>query len=390
MNVKDGALPDRPTLVDRACTLAGLADFGDLWFFENIDALIPSLNAEARLTAAGTAGAAAMIVNALVNRLRHVDLLKRHPEILEETIDVAAVIVGLPRTGSTLIHRLLASAPGMTGVLWFEAQNYAPFPDEARGETHARRQAAQGILDHMLEKLPELMSMHPMSVDQPDEEVIVLGQLFSSTMIEATYFVPGFSTWLGSRDRVRPYRDLREVLQALQWHDPARESVRWVLKTPGHLMALDAVTQVFPEAKIVMTHRDPLATVPSFCSFAHALYRLNATVDRETTARFWVARLAALLNDFMAARNRGAAERFVDIRYENLTANPVAEVSTVLEAVGVKVSSEIRAALAKWVEANRREARAPHRYSAREFGLKETEIAACFAAYRAAWGFRDQ
>lgn len=107
-----GQVPDRDVLVARACEQAGLSGFGNTWFFANIDALIPALNTEARLSEAGVASASAMIVNGLVNRLRHVDLVKRHPEILDEQVEVAAVVVGLPRTGSTMLHRMLASRRG--------------------------------------------------------------------------------------------------------------------------------------------------------------------------------------------------------------------------------------------------------------------------------------
>jgi LPS sulfotransferase NodH len=381
-----GQVPDRDALVARARDQAGLSDFGDTWFFANIDALIPALNGEARLSEAGVASATAMIVNGLVNRLRHVELIKRHPEILDERVEVAAVVVGLPRTGSTMLHRMLASAPGMTGTRWFETQNYAPMPGEARGETHLRREVAQGFLDYMLATIPDLMSIHPMSIDQPDEELIILGQLFSSTMIEGTYYVPSFAHWLTGHDRAQCYRDLKQILQSLQWQDQSREGAKWVLKTPGHLLALDAVIAVFPEAKIVMTHRDPVATVPSYCSMEHSLYQMvSDTTDRERVADFWVPRLADLLARFMAERAAAAEHHFVDVRYADLLSDPIGQGTRVLEAAGVAVTAEIRDGMAEWIEANKREDRAPHKYSLEDFGLARAEVEQRFASYRAAF-----
>jgi hypothetical protein len=375
---------DRATLAARAIEATGLSDFGDPWIFENLDALIPVLNSEAELTEVGVGGAEAMIVTALTNRLRHVDLIKRHPEILDEKVDVAAVVVGLPRTGSTMLHRMLSSAPGMTGVKWWEAQNYAPFPGEERGKPDARREAAKHYLAYMLEHAPELMSIHPMSIDQSDEELIILGLLFSSTMIEGMYHVPSYARWLVENSRTRCYADLKEILQSLQWQDPARRGAKWVLKTPGHLMALDGVLDTFPEAKIVMTHRDPVQTVPSYCSMMTTLYHMGSTVDRERIGAFWEKRLAELLDLFMSVRAKAGPDNFIDVRYTDTTTKPVEEGKRVLAEAGIAVTPEIEAGMAEWVEANKREDRAPHRYALEDFGLTRELVEQDFAEYRAA------
>lgn len=368
----------------RAVQQTGLSDFGDEWLFENLEALIPALNEEARLTPAGVAGAEAMILRALSNRLAHVHLIRTHPEILEEPVEVAAIVAGLPRTGSTMLHRMLASAPGMTGMRWWEAQNYAPPPGTDPHDPQPRRAAAQQIMEAMLAHAPELMSIHPMSIDQPDEEVIVLGQLFSGTMLEGTYYVPSYAAWLMRHSRTRAYADLREILQSLQWQDPSRRGAQWVLKTPGHLMALDAALEIFPRAKIVMTHRDPVATVPSYASMEAVLYAMGgAEVAKRDVARFWEARLAELLGLFMQARDAAGPARFIDVLYPDLTARPLAEGERVLREAGVAVSPEMIAGMEQWIEANRREDRAPHRYTPEEFGLEEAEIKQRFAAYRA-------
>jgi hypothetical protein len=376
---------DRATLAARAIEATGLSDFGDPWIFENLDALIPVLNSEAELTEVGVGGAEAMIVTALTNRLRHVDLIKRHPEILDEKVDIAAVVVGLPRTGSTMLHRMLSSAPGMTGVKWWEAQNYAPFPGEERGQPDARREAAKHYLAYMLEHAPELMSIHPMSIDQSDEELIILGLLFSSTMIEGMYHVPTYARWLVENSRTRCYADLKEILQSLQWQDPARRGAKWVLKTPGHLMALDGVLDTFPEAKIVMTHRDPVQTVPSYCSMMTTLYHMGSTVDRERIGAFWEKRLAELLDLFMSVRAKVGPDNFIDVRYTDTTTKPVEEGKRVLAEAGIAVTPEIEAGMAEWVEANKREDRAPHRYALEDFGLTRELVERDFAEYRAAY-----
>ena len=377
------SIPDRNTLVVQAKVQTGLSDFGDTWFFANIDALIPSLNRQAKLSPEGMYGSQHMIVSGLVNRLRHVQLVKDNPEILEEEVNVTAVLTGLPRTGSTMLHRMLAAAPDLTGVRWYETQNYVPLEGEQRGDPTPRREAAKGVLAYMLEKIPELMSIHPMDIEQPDEEVIILGQLFSSSMIESTYFVPDYAAWLSEQDPRPAYEDLIQILQSLQWQDPSRKNKNWVLKTPGHLMALQTVLDIFPNAKIVMTHRDPVSTIPSYCSMEASLYKMGSDeVTNTEIGTYWMTRLKQWLDNFMAVRESADTRRFIDVNYKTLLENPTEEGLRVLEAAGISESPEIKAGMEGWIEANRREHRAAHKYALADFGLNEEDIKSEYSAYR--------
>lgn len=282
-----------------------------------------------------------------------------------------------------MLHRMLCAAPGMTGMRWWEAQNYAPPVGTDPHDPQPRRAAAKAILDYMLENAPDLMSIHPMSIDQPDEELIALGQVFSSTMPEGMYYLPSYTSWLMRHSRTRCYPDLKQMLQSLQWQDKGRKGAKWVLKTPGHLMAMDAVLETFPGARIVMTHRDPLATVPSYASMETVLYHMGgSSIDKESVARFWVERLRELLGEFMRVRDQAGPERFIDVPYTSLTATPIEEGKRVLKAAGVAVTLEIVAGMNEWVEANRREDRAPHKYTMEEFGLDRQSVEASFAFYR--------
>lgn len=379
-------VPNRDVLIDQAVQETGLSDFGDDWFFANIDTLIPSLNRQAQLSPEGVYGAQHMIVSSLIKRLRHIQLIKDNPEILDEVVHVSAVLTGLPRTGSTMLHRMIAAAPNLTAVRWYETQNYVPLKGETRGVPTARREAAKDVLAYMLDKIPELMSIHPMDIEQPDEEVIILGQLFSSSMIESTYFVPDYAQWLSKQNPHKAYKDLVQILQSLQWQDPERAEKAWVLKTPGHLMALETVLDIFPEAKIVMTHRDPVSTVPSYCSMESSLYKMGSEdISRQDIGTYWTARLKSWLDNFMTVRASRGSERFIDVNYKALTHNPVQEGRRVLDAAGVVMSAEIEAGMSDWIEANRREHRAVHKYSLADFGLKADDITAQYQDYIGAY-----
>ena len=375
-------VPDRESLVAQACEQTGLSDFGDRWFFANIDVLIPSLNKQAKLSAEGFYGAQHMIVSGLVNRLRHVRLTKENPEILDEQVNVTAVLTGLPRTGSTMLHRMLAAAPNLTGVRWYETQNYVPLEGELPGNPAPRLEAAKSVLGYMLEKIPEIMSIHPMDIEQPDEEVIILGQLFSSSMIESTYFVPDFAAWLSGQDPRNAYDDLIQILQSLQWQDPSRKGKNWVLKTPGHLMGLQTGLEVFPKAKIVMTHRHPVSTIPSYCSMEASLYKMGSTdISKEEIGTYWMARLKNWLDNFMQVRESADENRFIDVNYKSLLKNPSDEGTRVLAAAGIPMSTDIKDGMQEWIKANRREHRAAHKYSLEDFGLNEGTIAAKYGDY---------
>ena len=373
---------EREALLQQARERAGLADFGDEWFFEPMDHFIEASNREGRLTPAGRASTTEVIVKGLVSRLRMVEDIKRHPEILDEKVDVAGIILGLPRTGSTIFQRLLASAPGMTGLRWYEAQNFAPFPGEERGNPVERRAYAQAMIDGWLQLSPELASIHPLEPDAPDEEILVLGQMFVSTMIEGMNYVPSFTRWLNSYDQSKGHEDLKTILKYLQWQDPSRKGRKWILKSPSNLPYAEVAAKAFPDALLIMTHRDPLQTVPSYVSMQAALYKLSASLTDAEVGAFWFPRLVEWMRMFEAARERIGEHRFIDIDYREVGKEPMAQAERVLSRMGIPVDAQLEEVLAEFLAGNKREQRPMHDYSLERFGLDEEAIRREFATYR--------
>jgi len=373
---------DRQHLLAQAQARAGLSDFGDTWFIEPMDRFIDAANQEARLTRAGIAAQTEVMVKGLTSRLRMVEDIRRNPEILDEQVEVAGIILGLPRTGSTVFHRLLASAPGMTAIRWFEAQNYAPFPGETPGDPVERRAYAQRMIDGWLAAAPELASIHPLDPEAPDEEILILGQMFVSTMVEGMTFVPSFARWLDSYDQSRGHEDLRTILKYLQWQEPARRGAKWILKSPSNLPYTEFAAKAFPEALLIMTHREPLQTVPSYVSMQAALYKLSATLDDREVGAFWFPRLVEWMQRFEAARARIGERRFVDIDYREVGRAPLKQAEHVLERMGLPVNAGGEAAMTEFLAGNRREQRPTHDYSLERFGLDAAAIEAAFGDYR--------
>ena len=375
-------VPEKEYLIKKAEQVTGLSDFGDEWFFPNIDVFIESLNSQAKLSSEGYYGAEQMITGALINRLRHKNLIKMNPEILDETVDIKAVLTGLPRTGSTMLHRMLASAPELTAIKWYEAQNYTPLENEDYNDPSPRKDIAKDILKFMLKKIPELMSIHPMDIEQADEEVIILGQLFSSSMLESTYFVPNYANWLTKQNPGKSYSDLIEILQSLQWQDSSRKNKSWILKTPGHLMSLGTVVKYFPMAKIIMTHRDPVSTVPSYCSMESALYKMNTdAISDFEIGNYWLDRLSEWLNNFIEVRNSISDDRFIDINYLDLVEAPEKIGAQVLKSIHVNDDILTKEMMENWINANKRENRQKHNYKLSDYGLTNESISNKFKDY---------
>jgi len=382
INPKLAAPLERDDLLQQARQRAGLSDFGDLWFLEPMDRFVAASNLEGRLTPAGREATTEVIIKGLVSRLRMVVDIKCHPEILEQTVEVAGIILGLPRTGSTIFQRLLASAPGMTGLRWFEAQNFAPFPGEERGKPTERRAYAQAMIDGWLQLSPELASIHPLDPDAPDEEILILGQMFVSTMVEGMNFVPSFAHWLNGYDQSHGHRDLTTILQYLQWQDPSRQGCKWILKSPSNLPYTEVAAKAFPKALLIMTHRDPLQTVPSYVSMQAALYKLSSTVSDQEVGAFWFARLVEWMRMFEGARARIGEDRFIDIDYREVGKDPLQQARRVLARMGIPIDDRLAAAQSEFMAGNQREQRPLHDYSLERFSLDEAAIKHEFAAYR--------
>jgi hypothetical protein len=381
MNISPAASLTEESLLDEARRQAGLEDFGDQWFLEPMRKLLAAIDKEADLSRDGAVFQRERMVHGLANRLRLVDALKRHPDILNEEVEVAAVIVGLPRTGSTLFHRMLSQAPGINTIRWWELHFYSPFAGEERGKPVERRRRATEVMDAFVKA--GLLPIHPLAIDAPDEEIVIIDQFFVGTGPEAATYVPSFAEWLDGFDHRPVYEDLKTILKFFQWQEPSRRGKRWVLKSPGHLPTLDALGAVFPEARIVSNHRDPLQTVPSFCSMIISLQGMAAdNVDEIKVGRFTAQRWTGFLERYAAARERLGPQRFIDIAYADLLDAPVEQARRVLQHLNIEMTAEVEAAMRQWLAENAREKRAPHHYSLEQFGLENAQLQKGFESYR--------
>ncbi|MEV6711398.1 sulfotransferase [Lentzea sp. NPDC051208] len=368
-----------PELLDGACAKTGLSNFGDDWFREPLDVLVRSLNTEAALSPLGFELTRNRLTALLADRLRLRELQRSNPEVLDVQVRVAAEICGLPRTGSTLLHRLLAASPQVTSTLSWEVAYPLPFPGEGP-DAEQRKRRAQERMQMFAQLSPDFGDLHTVVWDGPEEDVILLDRTFVSMSFDSFYWVPAYGDWLRSADQRPAYRELREWLQVLQWQNTSR-SLPWVLKSPHHLIAADTVLDEFADCKIVMTHRSPVNAVPSYASMVRAMSsQYSENVDPVRIGRYWSRRFAATLEGFAAARS-ARPERFVDVRFADTVSKPLEVARQVLEALGLPAGPADDAAFEAYLAQNRTERHGSHSYAPSDFGLSEDQLRRDFAFY---------
>ena len=382
-------LLDADALMARARTNTGLDDFGPDHFMEPLQVLLRSMREEADLTPAGVEMQGGRVVNALENRLRRQALMKAHPEIADETVEVGAIIVGLPRTGSTLLHRLLAASPRATAIVWWETIFPLPRDESGAADIAARKADAEALVEQLVSASAGFEAIHPMDAHAHDEELPLIEQSFISNIPEAMMYLPSYGAWLLEADQHKAYGELIDWLKILQWQDPSRRGRKWVLKAPHHLTAVKTVLEMFPEAAIVMTHRRIDHVIASYSSMVGSLTGGNTDTDfRAAQAKHWTARLKRNLEDLIAAR-RDAEDRFVDVHYRALLDDPVGHAIGIFAAAGIPADEQDIAAWKGWLGGNKRDNRPSHKYDLADYGIDPEQLSREFAFYTKAYGLES-
>ena len=372
-------------VLDDARRKVGLRDFGDEGFLEPLEILVDSINREAALNPVGHMIIRGRIVGVLVNKLVAQNTIERHPEILEIPVEAPIVVAGLARTGTTMLHRLIAEDPGIRSLASWEAINPAPAKPKRLGKRDPRFAQAAAAAKGLKYMSPGFFAIHPAEPDAPEEEVILLEQAFLTTTPEAMMNVPSYSKWLEEQDHVPAYQALKRMMQYLQWQRPGiGQDVRWVLKTPHHQEYFDPLLEVFPNATIVHTHRDPLKTSPSlFSMLTHLQMIFSDEVDPNRVAEHWLYKIENMARRTMATRERVNDEGFVDVSYYDLVVDPIPEVARVYEAAGHELSSEALAAMNASRKINKQHKYGRHSYSLADFGMTRDDVESRIAPYRA-------
>jgi hypothetical protein len=371
---------DPDQVIDSACTQTGLADFGRDTFREGLERYVDALEHEAQLSELGEVALEAQITGGLVNRLRVVDWVARHPEVRKERVEAPLVVLGLPRTGTTFVSRLLACDPARRPLMGWEVRDCVPPPETATFTTDPRIDRARAAAE-MLDALnPEVKAMHYEAPDEATECVTLLAQDFKSLQLSVIANVPSYDEWLLGCDQTSAYEYHHLVLRLLQSRAPGR----WSLKTPHHSIALDALFAEYPDARVVVMHRDPVRVTASLCSLATALIGTFSDADhRAAIAAHWPDVASVIVERVMDHRDAHGDAAFIDVQYADLVTDPMRAVEQIYDWAGDPLTPETGNAMRRYVADNPQTRFGTHRYSLAGTGLDRAELEDRFAAYRA-------
>lgn len=375
---------DRDDLMAKARAATGLTDFGDPWFLPAFDKVIELVNAEGGLTRAD-ADPVLQLIGALADRLRMVRYLNENPRVFDEQVEVAAFIIGWPRGGSTLLHRLLCSSPQLTGACWWELLNPLPLTPDFSDDRKQRKQLAVDTMNAMYAKWPKMRSQHPLKPFDVDEEVMLFDRSFMSLMWQAYFYIPSYLGWLSEQDQRRAYEEMLLWLKIISSQRPDKAGAKWILKSPQHILAggLEHAFAAMPGAKAIITHRTLQKVATSYASMIDTtIAQWSTTYDPTKYGRDSIALFQRSVDHFMQVRAQPRyAGRFIDVRFEDTFGRPVEVFSEVLEHLGLDLRDEDLEAAQSWMDANGRETHPPHTYSPEDYGMTAAEIDAAFASY---------
>lgn len=367
-------------LHESATKITGLTDFGDPDYLEGLEVLLDSYHREAELTPYGRKVARAFLRGALVARSLSEAAFRAHPEHSDVAIERPIFVTGLPRTGTTALHRLLTADPAHQGLELWLTEFPQPRPPRDTWESNPIfSRIEEGFSRHHIES-PEFMGVHYMSAAEVEECWQLLRQSMKSISYECLAYLPTYSEWLAGQDWTNAYARHRRNLQLIGLPDRDR---RWVLKNPSHLFALDELMKIYPDALVIQTHRPPQTAIPSTCSLSQQATdgwsdRFRGKVIGESQLELW----SRGLDTFTAARARYNPDQFHDVDYHDFVRDPLGTVSDIYERFALPLGEDSLAAMAAMHAESRTGDRKPaHKYTLEDFGLTAEQVHDRFPSY---------
>ncbi len=370
---------DADALHAHASADTGLNDFGAQDYRERLDVYLAALREIDGLHPAGVVNFYGQLLQLLKNRLLFTDLLSRHPEIDDIELPPPVVIAGLPRTGTTHLHNLLAAPPTFRSMPYWESVEPFPLSQEAGVEPDPRRMrmdVAVGVINTVMPYFP---LMHEMSTDHVHEEIQLLANDFSTMLFETLADVPRWRDYYQAHDQTAHYEYLAGQLKAMQF---LRGGRRWLLKSPQHLEQVPVLDRVFPGSIVVFTHRDPVPVALSMIAmitYSARMHRSPVLVNR--IADYWIDRLERMLTALVRDRDTIGPDRSIDIRFDGFMADETGVAEKVYALAGEPFTDEVRGAVTGYLEGHQRGRLGSVETSYEMFGLKADDLRARFAPY---------
>jgi hypothetical protein len=376
------------SIVAAASKTAGSADLGSDSYREPLGVFVQACENEAELTTFGRILISKMLASALANRIALHEWSLDHPEVHAERIDSPWVIVGLPRTGTSVLSMLLGLDPTARPLLQWEAAHLIPPPSLADGDEDPRIAQTAKELDGLMKLNPPLKAMHPFGATLAQECVSLFMYDVRTLALETQAHVPTYARWLESADMTPAYAQHRLALQTLQSRQPTE---RWILKTPNHLWHLDALLSAYPDARIIWTHRDPGPVITSLASLANAGQRpLTWRSDPRPTAEEWKRKCAFALGSAVAFDDKSAEGWCQHVHYDALLADPLQTVRDLYAHFGAEVSDLHARRMEVFLKDRPKDAFGRHLYDPADFGWTYAGLAEEFLDYTQRYHIRSE
>jgi hypothetical protein len=374
----DGTVGTAEDLHASAAKVTGLSEFGPDDYTDGLGVLLESYARDAELTPLGARVTRAFLRGALVARLLAEAGWAAFPAHARVAVERPVFVTGLPRTGTTALHRLLAADPAHQGLELWLAEAPRPRPPRSAWADDPVFRHIQAAYDRHHVEHPEFMAVHYIAADQVEECWQLLRQSMRSVSFECLAHLPTYSAWLRGQDWTAAYLRHRRNLQLIGLNDAGR---RWVLKNPSHLFALDALLAAYPDALVIQTHRAPRVAIASVCSLAaQASDGWSGAFRGPVIGRDQLALWASGLERFTAERARRDPARFYDVAYEDLVADPVGTVEAAYGYFGLPLSGAAEDAMRSLAAGSAGDGPRPaHRYTLTDFGLTGEEVDERFA-----------
>ncbi|MDP8992304.1 MAG: sulfotransferase [Actinomycetota bacterium] len=370
-----------PSLMAEAEATAGTDDWGDLSFLAAADLLLESCRSTGQLNDLGWRVLPKVFLRHLLNRLYLQAHLRRHPAAAEAPLRAAVVVTGLPRTGTTVLHNLLAQDPAHRVLRLWQALHPVPAAADGPFSEPALVGQARSWLEKLYEMTPAFRAIHPATPDGPEECDALFQNAFASHHFDDMFDAQDYSSWLHEASLEREYGYYALQLRVLAGADDG-PAAPWALKSPSHLAHLPALLATLPDAVVVHCHRHVLEAVPSYASLVRAVrspYRDH--LDPAALGRQALERCSTIMAKALAARDAAGPDHFVDVSYDTLVADPIAAVGQVYDRLGRPLGGAAEGAMRRWVEENPQHRHGVHRYRLEEFGLDGPGVLAALSTY---------
>ncbi len=368
-------------LHDLVASETGTTDFGPPDYLPGLKVLLQSMDYDPRFSERGRRYAWGMVVGVLKGRVEAIRSMAENPGFDANPITAPVVITGIPRTGTTALHRLLAVDPRFQGLQTWLLDTPMPRPPRDTWQNYPAFQRSAAIIEARYREAPGKRAAHHIAAEEVHECCMVLRQGFVSNLWACGWSAASYDAWWQCQGEQAAYRHYYRCMQLIGSTEPDK---RWLLKNPGHLDGLDQVFELFPDARVIQTHRDPARAIPSLCSLLMQLHPVMEEGRREQRAQLMMARETAKWAKSVRLSEpvrRAHAGQILDVVHGDFHRDPMAVVERIYQFIGMEIGDELRGALAQRIAEKPELAHGEHRYDIADYGLSAEEVRERFGDY---------